>query len=80
MLPGSLNGEEDFDVLGPISWPVESYSPMGARVSSSTQDMLLALWRTRCIVINAFLGWRESLRYTEYVFNGAFMKRCEFGG
>ena len=56
MLPGSLNGEEDFDVLGPISWPVESCSPMGARVSSFAQGMLLALRRTRCIVINAFLG------------------------
>ena len=29
MLPGSSDGEEDFDVLGPISWPVKSYSPMG---------------------------------------------------
>ena len=56
MLPGSLNGEEDFDVLGPISWPVESYSPMGARVSLSAQGTLLALRRTRCIVINAFFG------------------------
>ena len=78
--PAPRDGEEDFDVLGPISWPVESCSPMGARVSSSTQDMLLALWRTRCIVINAFLGWRGSLRYTECVFNGAFMKRRGFGG
>ena len=54
MLPGSLDGEEDFDILGTISWPVESCSPMGARVSSSTQGTLLALRRTRCIVINAF--------------------------
>ena len=56
MLSDSSDGEEDFDVIGPISWPVESCSPMGARVSSSTQGMLLALRRTRCIVINAFLG------------------------
>ena len=57
MLPGSLNGEEDFDVLGPKSWPVESYFPMGARVSSASHGMLLMFQRTRCIVINAiFLG------------------------
>ena len=56
MLPGSSDREEDFDVLGPISWPVESYSPMGARVSSSTQGTLLVLRCIRCIVINAFLG------------------------
>ena len=54
MLPGSSDGEEDFDVLGPISWPIESCFPMGARVSSSTHGTLLALRRTRCIVINAF--------------------------
>ena len=27
-----------------------------------------------CTVINIFMGWRGSLRYTECVFNGAFMK------
>ena len=43
MLLGSLDGEEDFDVLGPTSWPVKSCFPMGARVSSSTHDTLLAL-------------------------------------
>ena len=54
MLPGSLGGEEDFDVLRPKSWSVESCFPMGARVSSATQGSLLTFWRTRCIVINAF--------------------------
>ena len=54
MLPGSSNGEEDFDVLGPTSWPVESCFPIGVRVSSSTHGTLLALRRRRCIVINAF--------------------------
>ena len=56
MLSDSSDGEEDFDILGPVSWLVESCSPMGARVSLSTQGTLLALRRTRCIVINAFLG------------------------
>ena len=54
MLPGSSDGEEDFDVLGPTSWPVKSYFPMGARVSSATYGMLLTFRRMRCIVINAF--------------------------
>ena len=54
MLPGSSDGEEDFDVLGPTSWSVESCFLMGVRVPSSTHDTLLALRRTRCIVINAF--------------------------
>ena len=54
MLSGSSDGEEDFDILGPKSWPVESCFPMGARVSSSTHDTLLALRRIRCIVMNAF--------------------------
>ena len=54
MLPGSLGGEEDFDILGPKSWPVESCFPMGARVSSATQGTLPTFRRTRCIVINAF--------------------------
>ena len=54
MLPGSSDGEEDFDVLGPTSWPVESCFPIGVRVSLSTHGTLLALRRTRCIVINAF--------------------------
>ena len=54
MLPGSSNGEEDFDVLGPKSWPVESCFPMGDRVSSAAHGTLLMFQRTRCIVINAF--------------------------
>ena len=54
MLPGSLDREEDFDVLGPTSWLVESCFLMGVRVPSSTHGMLLMLQRTRCIVINAF--------------------------
>ena len=54
MLPGSSDGEENFDVLGPKSWPVESCFPMGARVSSATHGTLLIFQRTRYIVINAF--------------------------
>ena len=54
MLPGSSDKKEDFDVLRPTSWSIESCFPMGARVSSSTHGTLLALRRTRCIVINAF--------------------------
>ena len=54
MLLGSSDGEEDFDVLGPTSWPVESCFLMGVRVPSSTYGMLLTLQRTRCIVTNAF--------------------------
>ena len=54
MLPGSSDEEEDFDVLGPISWLVESRFLMGVRVPSSTHGTLLALRCTRCIVINAF--------------------------
>ena len=54
MLPGSSDGEEDFDVLGPTSWPVKSCFPMGAKVSLSAHGMLMVLWRTSCIVINAF--------------------------
>ena len=54
MLPGSLDGEEDFDVLGPKSWPIESCFPMGARVSLATYGTFLTFRRTRCIVINAF--------------------------
>ena len=80
MLPSSSDGEENFDVLKPTSWPVKSYSPMGARVSSPAQCTLLAFQRTRCIIISAFMGWRESLRYTERVFNGAFMKLHGFSG
>ena len=51
----SSDGEEDFDVLGPISWPVESCSPMAARVSLPAQGTLLAFQRIRCIVINTFM-------------------------
>ena len=63
MLLGSSDEEEDFDVLGLKSWPVESCFPMGARVSSATHGArvssathgtLLTFRRTRCIVINAF--------------------------
>ena len=54
MLPGFLDEEEDFDFLGPTSWPVESCFPMGARISSSTHGTLLVFQHTRCIVINAF--------------------------
>ena len=54
LLSGSSDGEEDFDILGPTSWPVESCFPMGARVSLSTHDTLLALRRMRCVVMNAF--------------------------
>ena len=53
---------------------------MGARASSPAQGTLLAFRRTRCTVINTFMGWCGSLRYTECVFNGTFMKRCGFGG
>ena len=80
MLPGSSDGEEDFDVLGPTSWPVKTCSPMSARVFSPAQGTLLAFRHTGCIVISAFMGWRGSLRYTERVFNSAFMKRRGFGG
>lgn len=54
MLLGSLDENEDFDVLGLTSWLVESCFFMSVRVPSSTHGTLLALWRTRCIVINAF--------------------------
>ena len=54
LLSGSSDGEEDFDVLGPTSWSVESCFPMGARVSSSTHDTVLVFLRTRHIVMNAF--------------------------
>ena len=57
MLLGSSGGEENFDVLEPKSWLVESCFPMGARASSATYGTLLTFRRTRCIVINAiFLG------------------------
>ena len=45
--------------------------PYGSQASSLAQGTLLAFWRTRCTVINTFMG---SLWYTECVFNGAFMK------
>ena len=54
MLPGSSDGEKDFDVLEPKSWPVESCFPIGAKVSSATHGTLLTFRRTRCIIINAF--------------------------
>ena len=54
MLPESLDREEDFDILGPKSWPVESCFLMGAKVSSATHGTILMFRRTRCIVINAF--------------------------
>ena len=74
LLPGSLDGEEDFDILEPISWPVEFCSPMGARAF-----LLLAFRRTRCTLINTFMRLRGLLRYTECVFNDAFMKQRGFG-
>ena len=80
LLLDSSDGEEGFDVLRPISWPVESCPPMGARAFSPAQGTFLAFQRMRCTVINTFIGRRESLRYTECVFNGAFMKRRGFGG
>ena len=60
MLRSSSDGEEDFDVLGPISWPIESCFPMGAKVFSSTPGML---WRMRCIVINAFFFKDDADRF-----------------
>ena len=54
MLPSSSDREEEFDVLGLTSWPIESCFLMGVRVPSSTHGTLLALRCTRCIVINAF--------------------------
>ena len=56
LMPGSSDGEEDFDVLGPISWPVEFCSPMGARASSPAQGTLLAFRYARCAIINTFMG------------------------
>ena len=57
MLLGFSGREENFDVLRPKSWPVESCFPMGARASSATHGTLLTFRRTRCIIINAiFLG------------------------
>ena len=53
MLPGSSDGEEDFDVLGPMSWPVESRFLMSAKVSSAIHGTFLAFRHTRCTVINA---------------------------
>ena len=53
MLLGSSDGEEDFDVLGPTSWLVESCFLMGARVSSAIHGTFLAFWRTRRTIINA---------------------------
>ena len=54
MLPGSSSGEEDFDILGPKSCPVESCFLMGAKASLATYGTLLTFRRTRCIVVNAF--------------------------
>ena len=54
MPPDSSDGEEDFDVLEPKSWSVESCFSMDARFSSATHGTLLTFRRTRCIVINAF--------------------------
>ena len=57
MLLGFSDEKEDFNVLGPKLWPVESCFPMGARVSSATHGTFLTFRHTRCIVINAlFLG------------------------
>ena len=46
MFLDSSGGEEDFDVLGPKSWPVESRFPMDAKVSSATHGTLLMFRRT----------------------------------
>ena len=54
MLPGSSDGEEDFDVLGLMSWSVESCFLMGAKVSSAIHGTFLVFRHTRCTVINAF--------------------------
>ena len=54
MLPGSSDEEEDFDVLGPTSWPIESCFLMGVRVSSASHGTLLVFRRMRRAVINAF--------------------------
>ena len=67
-------------VLGPMSWLVESCSLMDARASLPAKGTVLAFQRMRCTIINAFIGWRGSLRYMECVFNSAFMKWCGFGG
>ena len=80
LLPGSSDGEEDFDILEPISWPVEFCSPMGARAFLPAQGTLLAFRRTRCTLINTFMRLRGLLQYTECVFNDAFMKQRGFGG
>ena len=80
MLPGSSDGEEDFDVLEPMSWPVESCSPIGTGASSPVQGTLLVFRCTRCTAINTFMGWRRLLQYMECVFNSAFMKRRGFDG
>ena len=59
MLFGSSDGGggENFDIIGPTSWPVESCFLMGARVSSVIHGTFLAFRRTRRTVINAsFLG------------------------
>ena len=48
-------------------WSVESCSPMDARASSFAQGTFLAFRRTRCTVINTFMGWHGSLQYTECI-------------
>ena len=53
MLPESSDEKEDFDVLGPMSWPVESCFLMGVRVSSAIHGTFLAFRCMRCTVINA---------------------------
>ena len=65
MLPESSNGEDDFDILEPTSWPVESRFLMGAKVSSAIHGTFLVFRHTRCTVINAFsLGiTRIALKY-----------------
>ena len=55
LLSCSSGREEDFDALGPTSWPVESCSPVVARASSPAQGMLLVFWCTRCAVINTLI-------------------------
>ena len=55
------------------SW--SSLVPLSARASSPAQGMLLEFRCTRRVVINTFMEWRGSLRYTRHAFIGAFMKR-----
>ena len=52
MLSGTSDGEEDFDIPGPITRLIELCLPTGARVFSVIHGAFLAFWRTRRIAIN----------------------------